>query len=405
MTAQDILKNLLPHLEAENQTFIEWELFWLDDKVDKGEFHEDAKRETQPLRLDLSEEELKHLAEFSLKQIKENLFSLALPRHGRQPTEILFSFSRKSILPQSVTPTRDGLSQNANLTLKDALQISSLVARFPQLSIDAEFGQTNQDEIIELTNAFKRRIFLGIISGRKPSAGWRLLDRWGLLEEFLPEVCAGRGLAQNRFHAFDIFEHLLRAGDGAFDWNESVRWAALLHDIGKVPTRVEATNGEASFHNHEMYSARMVVPIMKRLAVPLVVGQKVKFLVRNHMFHYTDEWSDKAVRRFVKKVPLEELQDLIQLRLADRKGSGKKTAFPKALQKLIEHIDFIIAQEKEFKIKDLAIDGHSLMEMGVPASREMGDILKYLHEEVKSGRATNEDAVLRQLVREKMGLG
>ncbi len=402
MTAQDILKSFLPHLEAENQTFIKWDLYWFDNQIDKGEFHEDAKRETQPLRLDLSEEELKRLAEFSLKPIKENLFSLALPRHGRQPTEILFSLSGKNNLPQSVNPTRDGLSQNANLTLKDALQISSLAARFPQLSIDAEFGQTTPDEIIGLSNAFKRRIFLGIISGRKPSAGWRLLDRWGLLEEFLPEVCAGRGLAQNRFHAFDIFEHLVRAGDGALDWNESVRWAALLHDIGKVPTRVEGANGEASFHNHEMYSARMVVPIMKRLAVPIAIGQKVKFLVRNHMFHYTDEWSDKAVRRFVKKVPLDELQDLIQLRLADRKGSGKKTAFPKALQKLIHHIDHIIAQEKEFKIKDLALDGHTLMEMGVPASREMGDILKYLHEEVKSGRAANEEEILRRLVRQKL---
>ncbi|HNL10342.1 MAG TPA: hypothetical protein PKM44_07510, partial [Turneriella sp.] len=144
------------------------------------------------------------------------------------------------------------------------------------------------------------------------------------------------------------------------------------------------------------------VPIMKRLAVPITVGQKVKFLVRNHMFHYTDEWSDKAVRRFVKKVPLEELQDLISLRLADRKGSGKKTAFPKALQKLIDHIDEIIAKEQEFKIKDLAVNGHTLMEMGIPASRQMGDILKYLHAEVAAGRAANETEILVSMVRQKM---
>jgi tRNA nucleotidyltransferase (CCA-adding enzyme) len=184
-----------------------------------------------------------------------------------------------------------------------------------------------------------------------------------------------------------------------------VRWSALLHDIGKVPTRVEQADGESTFHNHEMYSARMVVPVMKRLAVPISVGQKVKFLVRNHMFHYTDEWSDKAVRRFVKKVPLGELQDLISLRLADRKGSGKKTAFPKALQKLMGHIDELIAKEQEFKIKDLAIDGHTLIELGMPQTRAMGDMLKYLFEEVKAGRAENNRETLLALVESRRAAG
>ncbi|HRP70953.1 MAG TPA: hypothetical protein PLY93_15630, partial [Turneriella sp.] len=146
----------------------------------------------------------------------------------------------------------------------------------------------------------------------------------------------------------------------------------------------------------------MVVPIMKRLAVPFAVGQKVKFLVRNHMFHYTDEWTDKAVRRFVKKIPLEELQDLIALRLADRKGSGKKSAFPRALQNLIQHIDEIIAQEKKLKIKDLAIDGHTLMELGMNPSRAMGDMLKYLFEEVKAERLPNERNLLIEAVKARL---
>ena len=110
----------------------------------------------------------------------------------------------------------------------------------------------------------------------------------------------------------------------------------------------------------------------------------------------------QAVRRFVKKVPLEELQDLISLRLADRKGSGKKTAFPKALQKLIGHIDEIIAKEKEFKIRDLAIDGHTLMELGMPQSRAMGDMLKFLFEEVKANRLENSAEVLTAAVKHRL---
>jgi UTP:GlnB (protein PII) uridylyltransferase len=308
----------------------------------------------------------------------------------------------QQIIPAGVQCSATELKAEQNLPLKEMLLLVRLAARYPQVAVVASMAAADKAELDALPQSFRRTIFRGIIMGRRPSTGLRLLDRFGLLEYFLPEVTAGRGLTQNRFHAHDIFEHLLRSVDGAMDLNEPVRWSALLHDIGKVPTRVETGNGEATFHNHEMYSARMVVPIMKRLAVPIKVGQKVKFLVRNHMFHYTDEWSDKAVRRFVKKVPLEELQDLISLRLADRKGSGKKTAFPKALQKLIDHIDEIIAKEQEFKIKDLAVNGHTLMEMGIPASRQMGDILKFLHAEVVAGRAPNKSEVLVALVRQKM---
>ena len=90
-------------------------------------------------------------------------------------------------------------------------------------------------------------------------------------------------------------------------------------------------------------------------------GLPIKFLVRNHMFHYTDEWTDKAIRRFIRRVNHDQLKDLIQLRLADRKGSGKKTSFPKALQKLINHIDEVETKENSFKVSDIKINGNDLI--------------------------------------------
>ncbi|MFZ5630527.1 MAG: HD domain-containing protein [Spirochaetota bacterium] len=404
MNAHALLKSLhgLP-LDAEAKQLLEWELYWYQANSADAAFAEDSKRETLPLRLSVSEEgmtSVRSLVEHA--QADEQGISIPLAEAGRQPETLHVSTKGQPVIPAAVQYSTAALSAQQDLSLKDALLLVRLAARYPQLTVTASIARPEKAELDALSQSFRRTIFRGIIMGRRPSAGLRLLDRFGLLEYFLPEVTAGRGLTQNRFHAHDIFEHLLRSVDGAMDLNEPVRWSALLHDIGKVPTRVETDTGEATFHNHEMYSARMVVPIMKRLAVPITVGQKVKFLVRNHMFHYTDEWSDKAVRRFVKKVPLEELQDLISLRLADRKGSGKKTAFPKALQKLIDHIDEIIAKEKEFKIKDLAVNGHTLMEMGIPASRQMGDILKFLHAEVAAGRAANESEVLVSMVRQKM---
>ena len=404
MNAFEVLKALtsLP-LDAEAQHLLEWELYWYRPVGADAAFAEDSKRETLPLRLSVSEETFARMkSSVDHTEADENGITIPLAEAGRQPESLQVSTRAQQIIPDGVHYSATQLSAEGDLTLKDALLLCRLVARFPQLTVEASMAPADKTDLDALSQSFRRTIFRGIIMGRRPSAGLRLLDRFGLLEYFLPEVTAGRGLTQNRFHAHDIFEHLLRSVDGAMDLNEAVRWSALLHDIGKVPTRVETDTGEATFHNHEMYSARMVVPIMKRLAVPITVGQKVKFLVRNHMFHYTDEWSDKAVRRFVKKVPLEELQDLISLRLADRKGSGKKTAFPKALQKLIDHIDEIIAKEQEFKIKDLAVNGHTLMEMGIPASRQMGDILKYLHAEVAAGRAANETEILVSMVRQKM---
>lgn len=402
-----VLTKIIEHIASpENRALLAWESFWYSSAAKEGRFAEDTKRETLPLKLSASGEEIGALAAalgLNTAQSKngDHELTIAIADAGRQPTTLVISSRKHTWLPASTKLDGDVISVAEDASLKDILQVAILAARYPQLHIHHE--QSNI-EYEELPQTVRRHAFRNIIAGRKPSAGLRLLDAFGLLEKFLPEVTAGRGLAQNRFHAHDIFEHLLRSVDGALDLNEPVRWSALLHDIGKVPTRVETANGEASFHNHEMYSARMIVPIMKRLAVPIGVGQKVKFLVRNHMFHYTDEWSDKAVRRFVKKVPLDELQDLISLRLADRKGSGKKTAFPKALQKLIGHIDEIIAKEKEFKIKDLAIDGHALMEMGMPPSKAMGDMLKFLFEEVKAGRAENSADALAHLAATRLGV-
>lgn len=404
ISAAEVLTALIAVATPEIRQLLVWEKHWYEPEGENPD-PDDLKREVEHLRISATENEIPALAsaaEAAGAKVKRatNETVIELERSARQPQKILLTAKIFGWIPAQAACAATRLTFSEAVSVREALQLAVLAARFPHVEINVP-GLAENTSAWEAVPASARRVaFRGIILGRKPSSGLRLLDHLGLLEKFLPEVTAGRHLTQNRFHVHDIFEHLLRSVDGAYDLNEPVRWAALLHDVGKVPTRVEGPNGEATFHNHEMYSARMAVPIMKRLAVPIAIGQKVKFLVRNHMFHYTDEWSDKAVRRFVKKVPLEELQDLIHLRLADRKGSGKKTAFPKALQKLIGHIDEIIAQEKEFKIRDLAIDGHTLMELGMPQSRAMGDMLKFLFEEVKANRLENTAEALTGVVKQ-----
>lgn len=303
------------------------------------------------------------------------------------PLELIFT--EKDDLPffsdKNMLTTRDSNNIHQHLAL------ASILSRFPHYTYVIEPPAFLNDDALKMVSfGIRRHFFTQIILGRRPSAGLRYLDQVGLLDSFLPEITAGKNLSQNRFHAHDIFEHLLRALDGAIEAKDYLRWSALLHDIGKVPTRLEKENGEASFHNHEMFSARMVVPIMKRLGISRETGQKVRFLVRNHMFHYTNEWSDKAVRRFVKKIPREDLQDLIALRMADRKGSGKKTEFPKALQKLINHIALLEEKEKEPKVSNLIINGNHLQQMGIRPGPLMGTILRQLLAETVTGHISND---------------
>ncbi|MCB1199422.1 MAG: HD domain-containing protein [Leptospiraceae bacterium] len=369
------------------------------------QLNEDQSRESDPLRLTIPDckfDEL-HFTEQVLWQASTIKISTN-KRFGKWLVQI------ENLIIRRV----DNVSENPMLTqmaekIQSALQCAWLLARFPEAEIYSSLSKELDFTDFPLENAeqllasaplnLRSNSFRAIICARKPSRGLRFLEQTGLLRFFLPELCAGKNLSQNRFHAYDIQEHLLRALDGAVDLDEAVRWSALLHDIGKVPTRVVKPDGEASFHNHEMYSARMVVPIMKRLGIHRELGQKIRFLVRNHMFHYTDEWSDKAVRRFVNRVSGEELDQLISLRLADRKGSGKKTAFPRGLQKLMNHIDAIKEEESKLKVKDLAVGGFELMrEFSLQPGPLFGDILDHLLIQVVESRLVNSrDELLQEI--------
>ena len=262
----------------------------------------------------------------------------------------------------------------------------------------------HEEEARTLSRRFLRKQFRKIALGRRPSQGFLCLDAVGALEWFLPELAAGRGLNQNRYHKYDIFYHSIYACDGVPEPDLVLRLAALCHDFGKVDTRRPADNGEATFHNHEVVSTKHVFNIMKRFGFEPFVAKRVRFLVRNHMFHYTSEWSDRAIRRFMRRVSADVLQDLIRLRLADREGSGKRTALPRAIQDLQRHIDDVRREENEFKIRNLNLNGHDLMELGMKPGRQMGDLLGALVERVKSGELANEPELLKEAARQWLAL-
>ena len=375
---------------------------------------DDLKRETEPLTL-YSPVTQKKIFAGIIARLKtssendtliqgENPFGFRLkifPKVLNQPQYVFFKFVENDPPPPYTVKGCD-IFLLGEPWPKNLFQVAITLSKWPFLRIGQmpELPNATHKQINEMPHYQKKNLFNHIIMGRRPSSGLLFLDKLGLLDRFLPELTRGKNLQQNRFHLYDIFEHSIRALDGVIRADLTLRWSALLHDLGKVPTRFVKKNGEASFYNHELHSARMVVPIMKRMGVPRVIGERVKFLVRNHMFHYTHEWTDKAIRRFTKKIDQKDLEDLIELRLADRKGSGKKTAFPKGLKMLMAHIEEVKSKEQEFKVVDLEISGNDLIDLGLTPGPAIGKILKTLWLKVKNGEMPNEKSILLKESRE-----
>lgn len=290
--------------------------------------------------------------------------------------------------------------ESEKLKTSECIQVCALSSMLSFRIEEKTLGYAIQNfrfiEAQKLSRKFKFKQFRKIVCGARPSEGFLSLDKIGALDWFLPELAASKNLTQNRYHKYDIFYHSIYCCDSVQEPNLVLRLAGLFHDLGKVETRKEKENGEASFYNHEVISERHADRIMQRFGFEPGLIKRVKFLVRNHMFHYTAEWTDRAVRRFMRKVRPDLLEDLITLRLADRKASGKRQALPEAIKDLIKHIEEVRLKEADLKIRDLAINGHDLISMGLKPGPEMGQLLKNLLEQVKTGELFNEKEALIQ---------
>jgi tRNA nucleotidyltransferase/poly(A) polymerase len=235
-----------------------------------------------------------------------------------------------------------------------------------------------------------------IIASDKPSRGFLLMERTGLLELFLPELAACRGIDQKGFHRFDVLDHSLLACDYAAEkqYSQDIRIAALLHDIGKVPTRKMDeggmnTGGIWTFYQHEAESEKMTRNILVRLRYPNVFIDLVCHLVKEHMFHYTDEWSDAAVRRFIVRVGEANLAKVYQLRRADAYATAAAEPAPDFLLSLANRVEKALAASRAFSLKDLAVCGNDLIAIGIKPGKTLGIILNELLETVLDDPAQN----------------
>jgi poly(A) polymerase/tRNA nucleotidyltransferase (CCA-adding enzyme) len=241
-----------------------------------------------------------------------------------------------------------------------------------------------------------------ILLSPSPSTGLRLLEASGLLAEILPELLPARDCQQKGMHAFDVMDHLFLSVDAA-PCDLIIRLAALFHDAGKPAACALGLDGSPTFYNHEAISARLASTAMRRLKFPNDTMDAVLHLVKNHMFNYTENWTDAAVRRFIARVGPDSIEDLFSLRIADAAATGGTQPDARPLEPFRKRLEAIIAEESALSLKDLAVGGDDLAEIGIPRGPAMGRILGELLETVLDDPDQNTKAILLRIAESLKG--
>ena len=238
--------------------------------------------------------------------------------------------------------------------------------------------------------------FLKIIATDYPAEGISLLDEAGLLEFILPEILECKGVEQGGHHNTDVWTHSLDALKECPSPDPIVRLGTLLHDIAK-PQTFEIRDDKITFYNHEIIGSRMADKIAKRLKFSKNQRQRLFTLVRHHMFYYQPRNKDASIRRFMRKVGLESIDDILDLREADRLGSGaRKTSWrlEEMKQRMIDQLN------QPMEVTDLAISGHDLMkEFDLKPGAWIGETLNKLLEQVLENPELNTKEKLIELAK------
>jgi len=229
--------------------------------------------------------------------------------------------------------------------------------------------------------------------------GMELLRKSGLLEVFLPELLEGYGVGQNLHHIYTVWEHNVKSLEHAVkeEWSPEIRMSALLHDVGK-PRAKRGEGKFSTFYNHDVIGAKMASQILSRLRFPKEFTEKVVKLIRYHLFYYNvDEVTESSVRRLIARVGIEDMEDLIRVRICDRIGSG----VPKAEPYKLRHFRFMVEklQRDPISVGMLKARGEDVMRIcKIEPGPRVGWILAILLDEVLDDPKRNTKEYLEEKV-------
>ena len=240
-----------------------------------------------------------------------------------------------------------------------------------------------------------------MIASDEAAQGIEILRETGLLKYIIPELLEGYKVGQNKHHVYDIYEHSIRCLDFAAKkkFNFHVRMAALLHDIGKPRTK-RGDGIDSTFYGHDIVGARIAKQVLGRLKFPNKDAEKITLLVRYHLFYYNvDEVGESSIRRLVRNVGVENMEELLQVRMADRIGSG----CPKAEPYKLRHFKYLVEKVAQDPIsaKMLEADGQDVMRiLAIKPGPKIGRILDILLGIVLIDPAKNDKGFLADKIKE-----
>lgn len=291
---------------------------------------------------------------------------------------------------------------------EDALRLLRAVRFATTLGVDWKIEQKTLSAIKKnapwLQAISKERIkeeFEKIIMSEYAYDGLMLLHKTNLLKYIIPELEKGFGVSQNRHHIYTIFQHALLSLKYAvkYNYNLNVRLAALFHDIAKPQTK-SGEGPDATFYNHDIVGAKIAMGILERLRFPKKTVEKVGTLIRNHMFFYDPEVvTESSVRRLLKKVGKENMEELVQLRITDRKGSG----VPKARPYRLRHFEYMVSKVSRdpISVQMLKINGNEIMKiLKTKSGPRVGLVLNALLSEVLDDPKKNKKEFLKKRTKE-----
>ncbi len=283
---------------------------------------------------------------------------------------------------------------------EDALRLMRAVRIASELGFmieEATLGAIkNNTQLLTTISAERiRDELMRLLSSAFAADGILLLKNTGILAHILPELDEAFTIGQKspkRHHIYDVGTHSVMALKHCPSDDPIVRFATLLHDIGKTKTYHKDENGLITFHNHEVVGTKMARDICTRLRLSKKQTEKILTLIRWHQFSVDERQTDSAIRRFIRHVGTDTLNDMLALRIGDRLGGGaRETSWRLELfKKRLEEV-----QKQPFTVSDLAVDGFDVMNiLDCRPGPIVGKVLNQLFAEVEEGTLTNEREVL-----------
>jgi tRNA nucleotidyltransferase (CCA-adding enzyme) len=284
---------------------------------------------------------------------------------------------------------------------EDALRMIRAVRFANQLNFNIDrttFNSINENSTL-IKNVSVERIreeFVKILLCDRPSSGIIALRDSGLLQYFLPEIIKTINFDQkNPHHDKDVFLHTLFVIDNS-PKNLIVRLGALLHDIGKPDSFSIDEKGIGHFYGHEIIGTEISEVILKRMKFDNDTINKVMILVREHMSRFT-KLKPSSLKKLMTRVGIENLESLFQLQTADIKASAPPFDF-EPVEYVRKETERILNEKQPLSVKDLAITGSDLIQMGFKPGKRIGDILNNLLELVLENPKINNKDELRKHV-------